>query len=456
MSQNYFGESIYNYDMFRNKDFYNNLYQDPDFSFLGEIDDVYGNRYGSSLIQFKDKLYIIGGCSLYNCNTLATLRDMKNDIFEYNTELNTCTEVQVESLIDLDQFLQQERFEMLQTSTLIPETTNIVVTDKVNFPKICSSQVLEYGEYIYLIGGMASEDFTEHGITRKNPYANYILRTKDMLNWERVKTNYIGIGNLAQHRCCICNGYVYLIYENSVYRSQNCINWTNILSTRHEENLVGQFPVRYDFGLAVVGEYMYVFGGTDTDKALNDVWYSNNGLYWNKKTYVDDDDNVTDAPWEPRFAFGCIMSQVYNTVMIIGGKTPNIAEGGGYPYTLSDVWTTTDFDTWVKADITISPRSDCGVASFNKSIYIVGGCYNTLLEYASDTWAVDCYNDIYEISPPGQYLVIEAIAGTFVVGKLKAGRTVILESSYNLYDPYILEPYKYKNGTNPNSIVHKV
>ena len=109
MSQNYFGESIYDYDMFRNKDFYNNLYQDPDFSFLGEIDDVYGNRYGSSLIQFKDKLYIIGGCSLYNCNTLATLRDMKNDIFEYDTELNTCTEVQVESLIDLDQFLQQER-----------------------------------------------------------------------------------------------------------------------------------------------------------------------------------------------------------------------------------------------------------------------------------------------------------------------------------------------------------
>ena len=38
-----------------------------------------------------------------------------------------------------------------------------------------------------------------------------------------------------------------------------------------------------------------------------------------------------------------------------------------------------------------------------------------------------------------------------VINKLKVGRTIILESSYDLYDEYILEDYKYKNGTNPNS-----
>ena len=87
---------------------------------------------------------------------------------------------------------------------------------------------------------------------------------------------------------------------------------------------------------------------------------------------------------------------------------------------------------------------------------IIGGIYGTLLEYSSDTWSLDLYDDIYSISPPGEYLVINAIVGTFIAGKLKVGRTIILESSYYLYDDYILDAYKYNNGTNPNSIVHKI
>ena len=50
---------------------------------------------------------------------------------------------------------------------------------------------------------------------------------------------------------------------------------------------------------------------------------------------------------------------------------------------------------------------------------IIGGIYDTLLEYSSDTWSLDLYDDIYSISPPGEYLAIDAIAGTFIAGKLK-------------------------------------
>ena len=94
--------------------------------------------------------------------------------------------------------------------------------------------------------------------------------------------------------------------------------------------------------------------------------------------------------------------------------------------------------------------------NYNKVISNKSKFYDTLLEYSSDTWSLDLYDDIYSISPPGEYLAIDAIVGTFIAGKLKVGRTIILESSYDLYDEYILENYKYKNGTNPNSIVHKI
>ena len=134
----------------------------------------------------------------------------------------------------------------------------------------------------------------------------------------------------------------------------------------------------------------------------------------------------------------------------------NISKGDDFQYTLSDVWVTQDFENWEKANIEISPRSQMTVASYKKSIIIIGGIYDTLLEYSSDTWSLDLYDDIYSISPPGEYLAIDAIVGTFIAGKLKVGRTIILESSYDLYDEYILEDYKYKNGTNPNSIVHKI
>ena len=44
-----------------------------------------------------------------------------------------------------------------------------------------------------------------------------------------------------------------------------------------------------------------------------------------------------------RYAFGCVKSEVYDTVMIIGGKKMNISKGDDFQYTLSDVWITQDF-----------------------------------------------------------------------------------------------------------------
>lgn len=456
MSQNYLGDLIYTYDKYRNRDFYKNLYLDPDFSCIGYMPEEYEKRYGSCAIEFNNNLYIIGGCSIFNDNTLATLRDMKNDIFIYNIEKNDYEKVQIESLVTYNQFGVIEKAELLIGSTTVIEYNEIEEVEEINFPKISNAQILTLGEYVYVIGGLAKQNYYIDDELKINPYSSSILRSKDMINWEIVKTSLLGIGNLSQHRCCVFGNEIYLIFENSVYKSANGINWTNLLSTRYEDNLEGQFCARYDFGFVTVGEYMYVFGGTDGRITLNDVWYSNNGKYWTKKIYYDDEGNPKDAPWENRYAFGCVKSEVYDTIMIIGGKKMNISKGDDFQYTLSDVWITQDFESWEKANIEISPRSQMTVVSYKKSIIIIGGIYDTLLEYSSDTWSLDLYDDIYSISPPGEYLAIDAIVGTFIAGKLKVGRTIILESSYDLYDEYILEDYKYKNGTNPNSIVHKI
>ena len=457
MSQNYLGDLIYTYDKYRNRDFYKDLYLDPDFSCVGYTPEEYGKRYGSCSIEFKNKLYIVGGCSIFNDNTLATLRDMKNDIFVYDNDTNNFSEIKIESLVNYNQFGVIERAQQLIESSIIIDFDSVEKVEKVNFPKISNAQILEHNDYIYIIGGLAKEKYYINDELIDNPYSSSILRSKDMVNWEIIKSSLVGIGNLSQHRCCIFKNEIYLIFENSVYKSSNGINWINVLSTRHEDNLENQFSARYDFGLISLGEYMYVFGGTDGNKALNDVWYSNNGKYWIKKNYYyDDDSDKNNAPWEERYAFGFIKSQVYDTVMIIGGKKMNIANGEGQQYTLTDVWITQDFEIWEKANIQISPRSQFAISSYKKSVMIIGGIYDTLLEYSSDTWSLDLYDDIYSISPPGEYLAIDAIAGTFIAGKLKVGRTIILESSYYLYDDYILDAYKYNNGTNPNSIVHKI
>ena len=50
MSQNYLGDLIYTYDKYRNRDFYKNLYLDPDFSCIGYMTaEQYVNRIGKKI-----------------------------------------------------------------------------------------------------------------------------------------------------------------------------------------------------------------------------------------------------------------------------------------------------------------------------------------------------------------------------------------------------------------------
>ncbi len=133
------------------------------------------------------------------------------------------SEIKIESLVNYNQFGVIERAQQLIESSIIIDFDSVEKVKKVNFPRISNAQILEYNDYIYIIGGLAKEKYYINDELIDNPYSSSILRSKDMVNWEIIKSSLVGIGNLSQHRCCIFKNEIYLIFENSVYKSSNGI-----------------------------------------------------------------------------------------------------------------------------------------------------------------------------------------------------------------------------------------
>jgi hypothetical protein len=115
---------------------------------------------------------------------------------------------------------------------------------------------------------------------------------------------------------------------------------------------------------------IWVIGGRDanTQKPLNDVWYSADGVNWIQAT--------PSAAFTPRWDFG--MTVFENRMWVIGGSEDGI--------THNDVWCSSDGIHWTRPTLHagFSPRMEPSAVTYKGKIWVTGGF----------DWA-GVYNDVW-------------------------------------------------------------
>lgn len=218
--------------------------------------------------------------------------------------------------------------------------------------------------------------------------------------------------------------------SNDVWSSVDGITWTQVRA----DGAAGGFTPRMGFGVAVHNGYMWVVGGQDSTGAVNDAWYSSDGITWTLARA-----NGAANGFAPRTAFPMVSFQgylwlvhgyygldgtvyrssdgitwtAYSTTGAPGRRDHNLVvfnnklfEFGGLDDPTStlrnDVWWSSDGFTWAKATDNPgwSPRMGAATVVFDGRLWIIGGWAGTA--YLKDVWSTsDGVHWQQEASDPG-------------------------------------------------------
>jgi hypothetical protein len=275
--------------------------------------------------------------------------------------------------------------------------------DKVNFPKICNSEIwssidgktwmqrvakapwegrhtagwVVFDNKMWIVGGDANQ---KH-------YQSDVWNTSDGLNWTQV-TATAPWGSRALHCTVVHDGKIWVMggqtlpqfvpgvpeqFFNDVWNTSDGATWTRV--TEH-----AAWPSRGMSGGSVVfkGRMWLLGGGTyDTPQHrqrlfYNDVWSSANGVDWTQAT--------AHAPWSPREYHDVAVFD--NRLWVLEGY---YAKGGNR----KDVWYSSDGANWSELPNTPwAPRHAASVFVYQNALWMVAG--NNM---QSDVWRLDLVHD---------------------------------------------------------------
>jgi hypothetical protein len=133
------------------------------------------------------------------------------------------------------------------------------------------------------------------------------------------------------------------------------------------------WPARGSQTMLVFHDRLWLFGGADhartdrgTDRFLNDVWVSDDGLEWRQVTAA--------APWTERDVPGVVVFG--DELYLIGGQ--------GH----ADVWKTSDGVDWTQltGQAEWMPRNGYGRAVFGGAMWVLGGWVDQPTNALNDAW----------------------------------------------------------------------
>jgi hypothetical protein len=125
----------------------------------------------------------------------------------------------------------------------------------------------------------------------------------------------------------------------------------------------------------VFNDRMWVMGGNDGTRDLNDVWYSRDGTIWTLAT--------AHAGWSPRDEHSSVVFG--DKMWVIGGNGGDVSTYGKS----NDVWASEDGVNWTEVAETTSwwPRSDHASVVYDNRIWILGGDpFYIIYGKLSDVW----------------------------------------------------------------------
>ena len=511
MSQNYFSDNIYKYDNIRldknNEISYNftpeNINFDRNISRIvgNGFPNMFGKRFGHQATEYLDRVFVIGGTEIGLQNTGATHFNVMNDIWgSINGE--KWIKCKVDTKWTIEDYSQAKM-------TSFPD----ISCEGFEFPKITGCQLVSTNNGIYIIGGIVKNTWDGIQPNRKHKYVfdndsplltdktdktnetdetdktnenvgsiikaninKIIIRIEldesegsnnDELIFKPyiMITNFTSVSNITNHKCIKFKNSIYLFDYNSVWRSKNFSKWEQLspISIVARNN---QFTYRRDYEVVVLEDNIFVLGGYDGTDNLNDIWSSTDCINWEK---IKD-----NAEWNPRHLHKCCVIRDANEteyVLLIGGKNVQFGDTKTIPMSYGDIWYSRDCINWIESGIKVSNRNGSAVCSYGNKSLVIGGCYDTLLEYSSSTWAIDAYNDVFLCGeePEVQKYEILPTIGSILVGKngrgIRIGRTVCTWQEYQEnYKEFIREDYRPKeingeydiNNHNPKSIVRRI
>lgn len=271
---------------------------------------------------------------------------------------------------------------------------------KAGFPERSGAAVVEFRGFLYLLGGETSKGLTneiwrsadgEHWLpvsssspftSRKNftavrfqnfllltggqgPEAKEIWKSFDGINWEIIHADAF-FGQLespaiVEHHASLflVGGKSGMVLSNSVYKSENGVDWALVTNTAFPS---GKFGV----GLVVMSGQMVAIGGND-GSPLNSVYTSYNGLTWTE--------DVSPQPFEPRYQFGCCLLDGY--LVVFGAANDSYRKVVSYEMYLNDTLIPfgADFVLWDETyhELLIKKESQYILTRF---CTLIGGIWN--------------------------------------------------------------------------------
>lgn len=227
--------------------------------------------------------------------------------------------------------------------------------------------VADFENKIWVIGGL-----NQNGSEK---FYNDVWVSSDGVTWD-LATGSAGFTPRYGHTTVVHNGKIWVIggydighnFKNDVWFSEDGKNWKQATPR-------AAFRPRLLHTSFIYNDKMWVIGGEVTEHPwiyTNDVWYSSDGITWNKATGA--------APFSPRIAH--ISVEHEGKMLVIGGV------GDAYgKVRFNDVWSSSDGVVWRRETehAGFTSRYSMTSVATNEKIFIFGGFDGT--SPLNETWS---------------------------------------------------------------------
>lgn len=196
------------------------------------------------------------------------------------------------------------------------------LTDNAPWQDRAYHGAISYKGKAYVLGGFVYQD--------PERVLPDVWETEDFVNWEIIR-HYAPWGARENFGLIEFQGQVVLLggYTYGPPNEHFADIWTTTdMLTWHKALDNAPWGARRSFGLSVIGDKLYLYGGFVNHQRKNDVWVTEDLLTWTR---------LEDAPWSPRgtFKFATYNDQIW---VMGGGVGTNSSADNIYA---NDVWSGT-------------------------------------------------------------------------------------------------------------------
>jgi hypothetical protein len=232
------------------------------------------------------------------------------------------------------------------------------------FPLIQNQRnIIVFNNKVWAVGGWANN--REH---------NCVWNSDDGITWTKIidsaafSPRYFHTAIVFNNKIWVIGGKGLIASSTGSYRYNDVWSSVDGLSWKQEIDSAA-FAPRYDFGMVVFNNKMWVIGGGYAE--YNDIWSSPDGINW---TLISN--NVPALP------------KHLNSTIVFNDKIWIIAGDKSLDYPSSEIWNSSDGITWTQIASKAAFPDRCGHSTivFNNKMWIIGGTNGYMGAIYKDIW----------------------------------------------------------------------